>query len=301
MEPICFGITNNTLKKMNKYYDSQMISNADEHILLNAQAIGCEIAVDDQLNATFTGQNAIHEAKRWNKKIAQRIEKAKNSDALCQVHHIGAAETGSADYIGPLCVVACYVPQEYVKTINDFGIDDVNALSNQEIIDYAKTIKGHIISSLLVLDNSHYNKMIKSGINQANIRSRLFNQSIVNVLQKAKTNVEFKVINQFVSPKTYFNYLKNEVIVVKDLMFETDADCKYAAVLAAEIISRYAYLQYFASMANSLKIPLERGSGTNVDQIVAQIANKYGEKILTKVVKQNFANTKRVKAILENK
>ena len=61
---------------MNKYYDSQMISNADEHILLNAQAIGCEIAVDDQLNATFTGQNAIHEAKRWNKKIAQRKKKS---------------------------------------------------------------------------------------------------------------------------------------------------------------------------------------------------------------------------------
>src|SRR5699024_405520 len=112
--------------------------------------------------------------------------------------------------------------------------------------------------------------------------------------QKVKQNVKVKVINQFVSPKTYFNYLKNEVIVVKDLMFVSDAEQKYMAVLAAEILSRYAYLQYFANMTKSLKMNLIRGSSSQVDVVAAKIAAKYGENILTKVVKLNFTNTKRV-------
>ena len=31
--------------------------------------------------------------------------------------------------------------------------------------------------------------------------------------------VDKKVVNQFVSPKTYYNYLKSEVIVVKVFIF----------------------------------------------------------------------------------
>lgn len=284
---------------MRKFYDSQMVPFDETALLLKAHAIGCDIEVDVDYHTSFVGQNALHEAKHWSRNLAKRIEKVKKSNDTCKHHHIGAAETGSGDYLGPLCVVACYVDEENAKYINDLDIEDVDSLSNQEIINYARELKGRLICSLLVLDNSHYNKMIEEGTNQANIRARLFNQSIVNVLQKAKKSVEIKVINQFVSPKTYFNYLKSEVIVVKDLMFETDADQQYPAVLAAEIISRYAYLQYFASMSKSLKMKLVRGTGANADAATAEIAKKYGEKILTKVAKLNFTNTKRVKGILK--
>lgn len=301
MEPIKVEISKNTLNKMRKFYDSQMVPFEDDTILLKAHAIGCDVVVDTSLVATFTGQNAIHEAKHWSRKLATRIKRAKESNEFCKVHHIGAAETGSNDYLGPLCVVACYVPQENISFIKDLQIDDVDALTPQEIVEYAKEIKSKVIFSLLVLDNSHYNKMIDSGINQANIRARLFNQAIVNVLQKAKTTVEFKVIDQFVSPKTYFNYLKSEVIVVKDLMFEEHADEQYMAVLAAEIISKYAYLQYFASMSKSLKMKLIRGNSAAVDQVAADICTKYGEKILRKVAKLNFTNTKRVNAMMKGK
>ena len=186
-----------------------------------------------------------------------------------------------------------------IELLKELKIDDITTLSNREIIQCAKLIKDKLIYSLLILDNSHYNKMVSDGFNQANIKSKLYNQATVNVMQKVKQNVKVKVINQFVSPKTYFNYLKNEVIVVKDLMFVSDAEQKYMAVLAAEILSRYAYLQYFANMTKSLKMNLIRGSSSQVDVVAAKIAAKYGENILTKVVKLNFTNTKRVKALLK--
>lgn len=299
MEPIRLKVRQTTLEKMKKYYDSQMVPVNDTTFIFKAHSIGCDILAREDGIVEFHGQNALQEAKHWSKKIASEITKIiSDNENLFNYHHIGCAETGSADYLGPICIVSCYVTPQDIELLKELKINDLSTLSNQDVINCAKLIKDKLVYSLLILDNSHYNQMVKSGLNQANIKAQLYNQAIVNVMQKVKQNVKVKVINQFVSPKTYFNYLKNEVIVVKDLMFETKAEEKYLAILAAEILSRYAYLQYYANMTKSLKINLSRGTGSNVDVIAAKIATKYGTKMLTKVAKLNFANTKRVKSLL---
>ena len=43
-------------------------------------------------------------------------------------------------------------------------IDDITTLSNREIIQCAKLIKDKLIYSLLILDNSHYNKMVSDSL-----------------------------------------------------------------------------------------------------------------------------------------
>lgn len=299
MEPIRLKVEEILLEKMKKYYDSQMVPVDDTNLIFKAHAIGCDIVAKVDGTVEFVGQNALQEAKHWSKKLEKKLENITSiSDDIFPYHHIGCAETGSADYLGPICVVSCYVTPENIEILKELHIEDISALSNQDIINCAKLIKDKMVYSLLILDNSHYNKMIQEGLNQANIKAKLYNQATVNVMQKVKQNVKVKVINQFVSPKTYFNYLKNEVIVVKDLMFETHAQEKYMALLAAEILSRYAYLQYFANMTKSLKMNLSRGTSSTVDAIAAKIALKYGEKMLTKVAKLNFTNTKRVKTLI---
>lgn len=301
MEPIVLKVGKKTLEKMNKYYDSQMVPDDDgsESLFFKAQAIGCDIYAYTNGEVKFIGENALQEAKVWSKSIAKNATKKVVQDDLYTLPHIGAAETGSADYLGPICFVACYLNEEDIQFVKDLDISDLSIITNQEIVDYAKQLKDRLVYSLLILDNSHYNQMFEEGLNQANIRSKLFNQSIVNVMQKVKQNVKVKVINQYVSPKTYFNYLKNEVIVVKDLTFEKNAEERYMAVLASEILSRYAYLQYYSNMTKSLKMNLSRGTSGAVDLVAAKIAKKYGENMLTKVAKLNFPNTKKVKALLE--
>lgn len=301
MEPIILKVKDSTLEKMKKYYDSQMVPVDDTNLIFKAHAIGCDIVAKIDGTVELSGQNALQEAKHWSKKVAKELAKlTSNVEDIFPFHHIGCAETGSADYLGPICVVACYVTEADVELLKELNIDDLSHLSNQDIVNCAKLIKDKLVYSLLILDNSHYNKMVQEGFNQANIKAKLYNQATVNVMQKVKQNVKVKVINQFVSPKTYFNYLKNEVIVVKDLMFESDAEKKYMAIVAAEILSRYAYLQYYANMTKSLKMNLCRGTSTSVDAVAAKIATKYGEKMLMKVAKLNFTNTKRVKALIED-
>ena len=81
-------------------------------------------------------------------------------------------------------------------------------MDNKELVRVAKEIKDRLIYSLLILDNSHYNAMAKAGNNLANIKAKLYNQAVTNVMQKVSMPIKNKLVNQFVSPKTYYNYLK---------------------------------------------------------------------------------------------
>ena len=213
--------------------------------------------------------------------------------------HIGCDETGSGDFFGPLCVVACYIDERDYDWLISLNIRDPKLMTPQEVIDIAREIKDRLVYSLLILDNSHYNQMAAAGHNLANIKAKLYNQAVTNVMQKVAMKIDKKVVNQFVSPKTYYNYLKNEVIVVKDLSFEQKGEEQYLAIMCSSILSKYAFYQYFNNMSRSLKMKLPRGNTSSVvDHVAITIAQKYGKKMLLKVTKTNMTNYKRIKDVI---
>ena len=213
--------------------------------------------------------------------------------------HIGCDETGSGDFFGPLCVVACYIDERDYDWLMSLNIRDPKLMTPQEVIDIAREIKDRLVYSLLILDNSHYNQMAAAGHNLANIKAKLYNQAVTNVMQKVAMKIDKKVVNQFVSPKTYYNYLKNEVIVVKDLSFEQKGEEQYLAIMCSSILSKYAFYQYFNNMSKSLKVKLPRGNTSSVvDHVAVSIAKKYGKKMLLKVTKTNMTNYKRIKDVI---
>ena len=213
--------------------------------------------------------------------------------------HIGCDETGSGDFFGPLCVVACYIDERDYDWLMSLNIREPKLMTPQEVIDIAREIKDRLVYSLLILDNSHYNQMAAAGHNLANIKAKLYNQAVTNVMQKVAMKIDKKVVNQFVSPKTYYNYLKNEVIVVKDLSFEQKGEEQYLAIMCSSILSKYAFYQYFNNMSRSLKMKLPRGNTSSVvDHVAITIAQKYGKKMLLKVTKTNMTNYKRIKDVI---
>mgnify|MGYP002437971612 FL=1 len=213
--------------------------------------------------------------------------------------HIGCDETGSGDFFGPLCVVACYIDERDYDWLMSLNIRDPKLMTPQEVIDIAREIKDRLVYSLLILDNSHYNQMAAAGHNLANIKAKLYNQAVTNVMQKVAMKIDKKVVNQFVSPKTYYNYLKSEVIVVKDLSFEQKGEEQYFAIMCSSILSKYAFYQYFNNMSRSLKMKLPRGNTSSVvDHVAITIAQKYGKKMLLKVTKTNMTNYKRIKDVI---
>lgn len=298
MNPIIIAVKDNLLEKMKKFYDSQMIESSDEEYLFIAQTVGCRIVCHNDLKVEFIGNNASVEANRWTK-ITDTTSDSVDIDGICVESHIGATEVGSNDYFGPLCVVACYIDERDIDWLKSIDVCNPYNLTDQEIVEKARVIKDRVIYSLMLLDNAHYNQAIVQGVNQANLKAQLHNEAITNVMQKLQQPIKTKVIEQFVSSKTYYNYLKNEVVVVKDLVFMEHADLKYLAVGCSYILAKYAYLQYFVNICKKLKMKLPRGTTTAVDAAGVQIVKTYGERALSKVGKLHLTNTKRIKEIIK--
>ena len=57
-------------------------------------------------------------------------------------NHVGCYETGSLDFFGPLCVVACYVDQKDEFWLNKLNLE---VTSNEEIIQLGKVLKEKLI------------------------------------------------------------------------------------------------------------------------------------------------------------
>ena len=299
MDSIIIKVNEKTLEKMKKFYDSQMTVTEDPDVLFKAQMIGCTITAHQNMEVTFEGIRATEASSQWVKKPKAKTTTTpsvtKDEDGMFTAKHIGSDDVGNTDYFGPVCTVACYVSEEDIEWLKTLDIPtDVKSLPATEIVRIAKIIKERVLYSLLILDNPHYNKMISEGINSANLKAKLHNQAITNIMQRLNTPVATKVVEQFVAPKTYYNYLKNEVIVVKDLTFEKNTHGTYYAMICAHILARYASLQYFNNMSRSLKVKLPYGATTMADQVAIKLVQQFGENILNKVAKKNMNNTKRV-------
>ena len=72
--------------------------------------------------------------------------------------HIGCDETGSGDFFGPLCVVACYIDERDYDWLTSLNVRDPKLMTPQEVIEIAREIKDRLVYSLLILDNSYEGK-----------------------------------------------------------------------------------------------------------------------------------------------
>ena len=104
-------------------------------------------------------------------------------------NHVGCYETGSLDFFGPLCVVACYVDQKDEFWLNKLNLE---VTSNEEIIQLGKVLKEKLTYSLLLLDNSHYNQYVSEGQKLSCMKANLYNQAMINVIQRISYPISTK-------------------------------------------------------------------------------------------------------------
>lgn len=204
-------------------------------------------------------------------------------------NHVGCYETGSLDFFGPLCVVACYVDQKDEKELNALELD--KEMSSSDIERIGKILKDKLTYSLLLLDNSHYNQYVNEGQKLSCIKAKLYNQAMINVIQRVERPVFKVTIDAFLSPKKYYRYLKNKIVVVRHIEFKEEMSL---AMKCARILSQYAYLQYYQNMCQSLNTTLPRGFNILANDTGTFLVQEYGKDILFKVSKTNFPNYKQI-------
>ena len=119
-------------------------------------------------------------------------------------------------------------------------------MSSSDIEKIGKILKDKLTYSLLLLDNSHYNQYVKEGQKLSCIKAKLYNQAMINVIQRIEHPISKVTIDAFLAPKKYYRYLKSKIVVVRHIEFKkeemsfSDEMCAYSfSVCLSSILSKH--------------------------------------------------------------
>ena len=207
---------------------------------------------------------------------------------------IGSDEVGTGDYFGPIVVTAAYVSEDKIKFLEDIGVKDSKKLTDLQILDIVPKFIKEIEYESIILSNREYNEHHNNDINMNKIKAILHNKVLYKMTNKIN-NYDFVIVDQFAEPYVYYNYLKGNPNVVRNITFFTKGEDKHLSVACASLISRYIFINEFNKLAKNLGINLPKGAGELVDAAGKQIVEKYGFDKLNEIAKLNFKNTEKIK------
>ena len=307
---IVFKLSDNLKQKVINHYQDMFKEKTPPYAVFQAQEMdGTVITLYESGKIMFQGVSADIDANLWidmerhlNNRIIdittgkdKKTKEKKDTDKLIiNKPSIGSDEVGTGDYFGPIVVTASYVSKENESFLNDLGVRDSKKLTDETIIKIAPEIIKQIPHSTIIFDNESYNKYHNEDINMNKIKAILHNKALLNLV-KNDYNYEMIVIDQFVNPKKYFEYIKDAKEIVRNITFYTKAEDKFLSVAASSIISRYVFLVKMNELSKSVGIELPKGAGDKVDEVAKEIVEKYGFDKLNSIAKLNFKNTDKLK------
>ena len=293
----------NQIEKIMSFYHENSVENSNEYVLKQFKLEKVTITIYTSKKVVFQGENATYEASIWDNSLLSSLNlnepskdnnKNKTTEWKYTKDQMGSDEVGTGDYFGPLCVCAAYIKQSDLPFLTELKINDSKKLTDDHIRKIAPQLLKHITYSQISVDPVKYNSLIKQGYNQAKIKSMLHNQAIHNLREKTKNRVSLTVIDQFIAPARYYEYVKFSPYIEGQITFETKAESKYPAVAVASIIARYSFLVKMDALGESVGKTIPKGAGKEVDAFAKEIVETYGYEKLNEIAKIHFANTKKI-------
>ena len=278
MKHYTMSVTDKELEKLNKVYQYHQVENKNPYLLFHAKHNDIDILAYKTGKVLLQGQEVTHEL------VAIKTHLNKEDYAA-----IGSDEVGTGDVFGPIVVCSVFVNKSEIPLLEELGVKDSKNMTDQKIIEIAPKLAKKLLHSLLILPPSKYNKLVSEGYNLNKMKALLHNQGIVKTSSKLKESVPV-ILDQFCTPQLYFNYLKDETLVYRDIDFHTKAESVHLSVAAASIIARYAFLVKMKQYSQKIGMNLPKGAGKEVDEAIQTLFEKKGTKGLNLIAKMNFKN-----------
>lgn len=310
---IVFKLSDNLKPKVVAHYKEMFKEKTPPYAVFQAQEMdGTVITLYESGKLMFQGISADIEANLWidmekhfnnriidittgkDKKVQDKKDNIKEEYVPTNKPAIGSDEVGTGDYFGPIVVTASFVSKENQEFLIDLGVKDSKKITDDKILDIAPKIIEKIPHSTLIFDNDSYNKYHTDDINMNKIKAILHNKVLLNLIKK-EYPYEQIIIDQFVNPKKYYEYIKDAKEVVKNITFFTKAEDKFLCVAASSIISRYVFLKKMDELSKEIGMEIPKGAGDKVDEVAKEIVEKFGFEKLSSICKLNFKNTDKLK------
>ena len=292
--------------KMIEFYEGKKRLKTPPYAIFQADENDTVITLYESGKAMFQGPSADIEASMWEmiskndgnlEDFFGEEEKKPIKEEITipiDINSIGSDEVGTGDYFGPIVVTASYVSKENIPFLTELGVRDSKKLSDEKILEIVPKIIKKIPYKTLILNNKDYNFYYGKDMNMNKIKAILHNKVLYNLINENKFEYDYIVVDQFESPKSYFNHLNDTSKLVKDITFITKAEDKCLSVACSSLISRYIFIKEIDKLSDKYGLFIPKGASSYVDDIAIKLINKYGNNVLENVAKLNFSNTDRI-------
>ena len=285
-------------EKMIEYYKDKRRDKVIPYVVFQAQEEDTVITMYESGKVMFQGVSADVDAAMWGVQLENTKEKkAENKKKNLMYYNcnaVGSDEVGTGDYYGPIVVTACYVAKDDIPFLEELGVGDSKKIDDSKILKIAPKIAKKIKYRSLILSNKEYNEKYSHDVNMNKIKAIMHNKVLYQVISEEKPQYDYIIVDEFARENRYYEYLKDQPVIQKNITFLTKAEDISPAVGCASIISRYIFLKEFDKLCDSIHIPLPKGAGKDVDTIGEEVVEKYGEDKLKEIAKVNFKNTDRI-------
>lgn len=305
-------VSENTKQKMIEYYQDKRRPKTPPYAIFQADEADTVITLYESGKAVFQGISADIDAAMWRdmeehlnpgKKVQltnsedkkKEEKKKKDVNKYAEANCIGSDEVGTGDYFGPVVVTAAFVKKTDIPFLKELGVADSKKMTDEKILEIAPKIAKKITHETIMLSNVDYNKYYNQDFNLNKIKAILHNRVLLAMTRK-EPKYDYVIVDQFTTPTTYFNYLKESPFVFRNITFLTKAESIHLSVACASVISRYHFIKQMEKLSKELEIELPYGAGVQVDKVGIEIVKKYGFEKLQECAKLNFKNTDKIKS-----
>ena len=285
-------------EKMIEYYKDKRRDKVIPYVVFQAQEEDTVITMYESGKVMFQGTSADVDAAMWGVALEntkeKKEEKKKENQKYYNCNAVGSDEVGTGDYFGPIVVTACYVKKDQIEALEKLGIGDSKKIDDEKIKKIAPEIAKLVKYKSVILTPEEYNEKHTKDTNMNKIKAILHNRVLYEIVHDEKAKYDYIIVDEFARENRYYEYLKDQPVIQRDITFLTKAEDISPAVACASIISRYLFLKEFDKICDSIHIPLPKGAGKDVDEIGEEVVDKYGEEKLKEIAKVNFKNTDRI-------
>ncbi len=295
---VVIKVNDEVKEKMIEYYKDKIRDKKIPYAVFQAQDEDTVITLYESGKCMFQGTSADVDAAIWGVALEntkeKKDEKKKNDLKYYNCSSVGSDEVGTGDYFGPIVVTAAFVTKEQIPFLEKLGVGDSKKIDDNKILKIAPEIAKKVKYRSVILNNSEYNEKYDRNTNMNKIKAILHNRVLYQLMQEERPKIDYIIVDQFAKEARYYEYLKDQKVVQRNITFMTKAEDKNMAVACGSIISRYIFLKEFDKICDSIHIPIPKGAGRDVDTIGEEIVEKYGEEKLKEIAKLNFKNTDRI-------
>ncbi|HPE14432.1 MAG TPA: ribonuclease HIII [Bacilli bacterium] len=290
---IVIKVNDETKNRMIDYYKDKIRDKIPPYAIFQAEEEDTIITLYQSGKCMFQGTTADVDANMW-QAVIENDKPTEVKDELYRSNSIGSDEVGTGDYFGPIVVTAAYVKKDDISFLESIHVKDSKKLTDDDILKIVPKFINKIKYKSIILGNSEYNEKYSKEVNMNKIKAIMHNKALTSLKNEIKDHLDYVIIDEFAKEDRYYNYLSDTPNPLKGITFTTKAEEKNLAVAAASLISRYIFLKEMGKLSDYIKIPIPKGSGSNVDKIGEEIVDKYGKDKLKEVAKLNFSNTKKI-------